>query len=166
MKHLILSAAIMGLSAPLATAQVVEENDTVWGAGSITRDVAQNLDFLDITLTQGRSYSDIAGGFGVGGEFEGWRHASAQEVVNLINSWGFSPSASVPASDVADVTQSGNTGVDQLGGLVALVGGTISTSSLLAADAVTIDQLTGSLDGRRRRVVLIDFFGSVDDAAR
>lgn len=71
MKQPLISVGVLALAAPFASAQVVEESDPVFGIGSITRDVAQNLHFLDLTLTASWSYNDIINEFGAGGAFEG-----------------------------------------------------------------------------------------------
>lgn len=47
--------------------------------GSITRDTATGLDWLDLTATRNRSYLDIAAQLGSGGEFAGWRFATSAE---------------------------------------------------------------------------------------
>ena len=43
--------------------------DSSFGSGSITRDPNTGLDWLDVTFTQSRSFSDVSSKFGVGGEF-------------------------------------------------------------------------------------------------
>jgi len=58
------------------------------GDGLITRDSNQNLEFLDLTYTQGRTYNDISSKFGVGKEFEGWRYAFEWEIESLLYSFG------------------------------------------------------------------------------
>ncbi len=103
----------------LASAAIISVDDATFGVGTLTRDTAQGLDFLDVTFSTNRSYNDVSTEFGVGGDFEGYRYATEQEVVNLVNNWGFSPGA-VAGGDVI-----GNSGGDQLSGLVNLLGETI-----------------------------------------
>ncbi len=90
--------------------------------GNYTADTATGLDWLDVTLSQGRSYDDVANQFGSGGDFEGWGFATtAQFVTLLVNATGLSTteianplgyvlSNSDKAHDI--VTLLGNTCVD------------------------------------------------------
>jgi len=59
--------------------------------GVTTIDNASGLEWLDLTQTQNRSYADVASGFGSGGEFEGWRHATISELITLQTNAGFAP---------------------------------------------------------------------------
>ncbi len=122
----VVGAAVVALVAPFAGAQITEEDDLVFGTGSITRDSAQQLDFLDVPLSIARSYDDVSSQFGVGGDFEGWRHATLDEVVTLVNNWGFSPTVPdpVPGITVLSLNQDGS-GV-ALGGLTSRLGHTVS----------------------------------------
>jgi hypothetical protein len=53
---------------------------TLTDFGTYTRDSATGLDWLDLTATQNRSFNDVSSGFGLAGEFAGWRYASVGEV--------------------------------------------------------------------------------------
>ncbi|NET46994.1 PEP-CTERM sorting domain-containing protein [Okeania sp. SIO2B3] len=70
-------------SAPVKAA-LISLDDFVFGAGSITRDTDTNLEWLDVHLSQDRTFIDVAGEFGVGGEFEGFRHANVAEFETLV----------------------------------------------------------------------------------
>ncbi len=60
---------------------------------NITRDTTNNLDWLDMTLTTNRSFNQVTSTLlQSGGLLDGWRHATAAEVVN------FGISAGVPSS--------------------------------------------------------------------
>lgn len=59
--------------------------------GVTTLDTATNLQWLDLTESTGRSFDDVSGQFGGGGDFAGWRHANAAEVSALFTSQGFAP---------------------------------------------------------------------------
>src|SRR5262245_56249745 len=48
--------------------------------GSFTRDLATGLDWLDLNASQDRSYLDVTAQFAVGGDFEGYRYATVNEV--------------------------------------------------------------------------------------
>lgn len=103
---------------PSGTADVISRDDSDFGPGSLTRDTAQELEFLDLTLTQGESYREIEAQLASGQTFEGFRFATESEVIALINNFGFNPGASAGGS------VEGNTGFDQLSGLVDLLGQT------------------------------------------
>ena len=67
-----------------AVAALISRDDPVFGVGSITRDTVTNLDWLDVPLSQGRTFIDVAGEFGSGGDFEGFRHATEAEFRTLV----------------------------------------------------------------------------------
>ncbi|MFC1750914.1 PEP-CTERM sorting domain-containing protein [Pseudomonadota bacterium] len=48
-------------------------------------DTNNGVDWLDVTLTTNRSFNDISSQLGAGGEFEGWRYATAQEFTEMLN---------------------------------------------------------------------------------
>ena len=126
--------------------------------GNITRDTNQNLDFLDLPLTLARSFDDISGRLGPGGEFAGYRYATEDEVITLINNFGFSPGA------VAGTNVTGDTGADQLSGLQNLLGVThfdAATLSISSGGLTNTDATFG------KRIVRIQvpggIVGPVDD---
>ena len=93
MKAFLATFLIGGLFA-LPFAQVAQANsltsgdDAVFGPDSITIDSATGLEWLDWTLSTNRSYNDVESQFGVGGNFEGWRHATTAEVAMLFGDFG------------------------------------------------------------------------------
>jgi len=99
-------------------AVVISADDTVFGVGALTRDTGQNLDFLDLIFSLNFTFNEVSGEFGALDDFAGFRYATEAEVISLINNFGFLPGA-LAGSDVA-----GNTGADQLSGLVTLLGET------------------------------------------
>lgn len=113
--------------------------------GTFTTDSAQGLDFLDLTASTNRSFNEVSAQFGSGGDFEGWRYATEEQVVTLINNSGFSPALSAGS----DAT--GDTGGDQLSGLVSLLGITNS----LATSAFS-NGLTGTAVASNQRTVTIE----------
>lgn len=75
-----------------ASAIVISVDDIGgFGIGALTRDTDQGLDFLDLTLSQGRSFNDVSSEFGVGGDFEGFRYATIDEYIQLANNFGVNP---------------------------------------------------------------------------
>jgi hypothetical protein len=63
-----------------ARATLVSIDDPVFGPGSITRDTATGLDWIDPALSANRSFSDVSMQLGASGDFAGFRYASASEV--------------------------------------------------------------------------------------
>lgn len=136
------------LAASTATAQITSEDDAIFGVDSITRDAAQQLDFLDLTLSTNRSFNDVSTQFGAGGDFEGWRHATLAELSGLINATGFSPSFT-PDTGFA----SSPAGTDYLSELVTSVGTTFTNSSLRSAAGIVSDLVE---PGRNYSIDLVD----------
>lgn len=54
----------------------------------ITRDTDSGLEWLDLTVTAGRSYSDISGKLGAEQEFSGWQYATAIQVGGFLDAFG------------------------------------------------------------------------------
>jgi hypothetical protein len=89
-------ASILGIGINIAGtgashSGLISVNDGVFGANSITLDTDSGLEWLDLTVTQNRSYADVANQFGSGGEFQGWRHATINDLVTLQTNAGFAP---------------------------------------------------------------------------
>lgn len=71
----VLCVAMLALSAACASADVMSGNSE-FGQGSVTIDTAQQLEFLDLTVTEGLSFNQVVGDQ----TYDGWRHASFAEV--------------------------------------------------------------------------------------
>lgn len=157
-------AAAVAVSASLASAQLLEV-DSEFGMGSVTRDVAQNLDFLDVTISTGLSFNDVTAAFASGGVFEGWRHATRLEVATMVNNWGFSPA--VPLNDVGALVVADQF-TDPFDGLVTLLGPTIDASSNPSNSFRTSNGLTATDPGTQLNHVvrLEDRLQSVNSFAR
>jgi hypothetical protein len=78
----------MGM-APAAQAALISENSS-YGADTLTLDTATNLEWLDLTLTQNRSFNDISGQLGSAGQFAGFHYATQADVHTLFLDAGFS----------------------------------------------------------------------------
>lgn len=88
-----LAFASLGLTAAPASAGMLIDN------GMTTIDTYQNLEWLDLTESLNLSYNYVESQFGTGGAFEGWRHATGDEVALLFSNAGFpAPYSSSPAS--------------------------------------------------------------------
>ncbi|MCW9004850.1 MAG: VPLPA-CTERM sorting domain-containing protein [Gammaproteobacteria bacterium] len=58
------------------------------GDNLITQDTDSGLEWLDLTVTNGVSLSEIYAQLDVGGTYEGWRYATRAEVAGLWDSFG------------------------------------------------------------------------------
>ena len=94
---------ILGISTVLCTLSINAnaipvdfiDNDTT------TIDLSSGLEWLDLTETLGRSYNDVYSDITTdGGQFDvadGWRHATKEEFISLVNRW-FDPSVAFDGS--------------------------------------------------------------------
>lgn len=95
---------------------------TIVDLGNITRDTSTGLDWLDLTETAGRSYSDISSKFGSGLEFDGWRYANYNEFLSLMLSFGVWDGVSNPLSVSVSAYPNFLTATNLLGNVVANYG--------------------------------------------
>ena len=91
---------LLGLSSQLHAGIMVGDWKTS-GDALLTVDTTQGLEFLDLTESFGRSFSDVSSQFGAGGDFEGFRYATEQEAVNLINEIGWSGTPAFAAGNTS-----------------------------------------------------------------
>lgn len=102
-----LALVALTLAASPAKAVLVSQSDGVFGTDSVTLDTGTGLKWLDVNLSVNRSFNDVSGQFGAGGDFQGWRYATGAEVRNLIVSntvplAGSSDPASLDLSSASD----------------------------------------------------------------
>jgi hypothetical protein len=57
--------------------------------GTVTTDTGTGLDWLDLTASTGFSFAGASAEFGVGGAFEGYRHATESELDTFLTNAGF-----------------------------------------------------------------------------
>lgn len=69
-------------------ATFLQVSDPQFGINSITVDTDTGLRWLNVSLSANRTYNDVTGQFGVGGDFAGFRYASPSEVVSLFDVFG------------------------------------------------------------------------------
>lgn len=65
--------------------------DSTFGTDTITRDTSTGLSWLDVNLTHGLTYNQVNGQLGPGGDYEGFRYATAREFDQLIVNFGYTP---------------------------------------------------------------------------
>jgi len=81
-----LLAAFLAISCTTAQADIIDTN--IIDNSSYTTDTVSGLEWLDLTTSSDQSMDYVTGQFGVGGEYEGWRHATVEEVIGFINNAG------------------------------------------------------------------------------
>jgi hypothetical protein len=120
--------------------------------GSETLDSSTGLVWLDVSLTVNRSFVYVNSQFGPGGEFDGWRYATADEVRT------FWTNAGIPVLTGAFVTEN----FDPVSALMALTG----LTSLPATFSNSRGMVSPPLDGRVSAPTLIrDEFTTTASAA-
>ena len=67
---------------------VVAADDPRFGPGSLTVDLSTGYQWLDVTLSQNRTIAEVSAQFGVGGDFEGFRYATRDEVITFFQNAG------------------------------------------------------------------------------
>lgn len=77
--------ALALLATTAAQSALIVQDWMTAGDGYIIRDTDTNLEWLNLTQSNGLSYGYVSTQFGVGGQFEGMRYATNAEVINL---WG------------------------------------------------------------------------------
>ena len=121
--YLLFASLLTVLALPAEAASLISGDDAVFGVDSITVDPNTGLEWLDWTVSTNRSYDDVSSQFGVGGDFEGWRHASQGEVIDLFSNAGITQFDNNIADDpyVWDLAAKiGDTGTSSLGGIASL----------------------------------------------
>jgi len=95
----IISVFVVTLGFRPAHATLSSMDDVIFGVGSITLDDVNNLEWLDISLSAGLSFNAVAGEFGAGGNFEGFRFATAADLQLLAAEAGATVNTIAPAND-------------------------------------------------------------------
>lgn len=89
---------ILGLASTSSQAAIIEGNDPRYpGTANTTIDTATGLEWLDWKVTALRSYSTVSSNFRKGGNYEGWRYATEDEVGVFFAHLGL-PTTSFPAA--------------------------------------------------------------------
>ena len=89
-RTMILAALVsVSLMAVDGSAELFQQNDARFGPNSLTRDTRTGLVWLDLPFSSDLSYLQVEAATQAGGQFEGFRHATADEVLSLYLSAGF-----------------------------------------------------------------------------
>jgi len=147
------TALVAALSIPVITqAAIISVDWKTAGDNLVTYDSSTGTQWLDVTVTANRSYSDVSTKFGVGEEFEGWRYASYLAVSTFWNSFGGN-------SNNYDGWSTQNNGLSDL--ILPYWGDTYcSLNSCNAGDGYTVALVSnnGEFIHRQRGVALTDSF--------
>jgi hypothetical protein len=111
-----IAVAMLVLSTPLRAVQILT-GDSAFGANTLTIDTSSGLAWLNVTLTAGMSYNQVLAATLPGGEFQGFRYATAPEVLALYNDAGIPGRGIYPVSTPA---------AQSIRSLVSLVGVTFT----------------------------------------
>jgi len=138
-----IAVAMLVFSTPLR-AVLILTGDPAFGANTLTIDTSSGLAWLNVTLTAGLSYNQVLAATLPGGEFQGFRYATAPEVLTLYNDAGIPGRGFYPLSSPAvpaiqslvslvgvTFTQYGNPGVIGITGADVLSGTSQLSSSLI-----------------------------------
>ncbi len=102
-RFILISLALLGLSVSSANAKLTSGNDISFGRDSITIDSVSGLEWLDLTHTLLTTFNYVSGQFGAGKEYDGWRHATEDEVDAFWSSGGSTGTAGPWVADVIDL---------------------------------------------------------------
>ena len=87
-RYSLLASTALLLSISSANAELNSADDPVFGTDSLTIDTETNLVWLDISQTNDRCFSQVSDQFFVNGDFEGFRFATAEEVLAFFDHAG------------------------------------------------------------------------------
>ncbi|HEB63004.1 MAG TPA: PEP-CTERM sorting domain-containing protein [Gammaproteobacteria bacterium] len=132
------------IAALLCLGALQSANAALIDSGSFLTDTTSNLDWLDVTTTQGQSYNDVLSQLGVGGAYDGWRYATTAEVQTLV------------ANNTTGGTVTGNQTtftMNQLADLVTLLGDTEQGGSWRATLGMTSTSTTSGASVQSTRLL-------------
>lgn len=85
-----IAALLVLLSISFSASANLTSQPSSFGADTIVHDVQTNLNWLDLSLTEGYSYVYVNEQLAIGGKFYGYRFATVQEVTTLFQHAGIS----------------------------------------------------------------------------
>src|SRR5215813_7908755 len=91
------------LSVALPAEAKLNSVDSTFGPGTITRDDASGIDWLDLTVTSGQSINQILPQLAPGQKFAGFHFANDEELAGLFRDAGFATSSGQNSSNPNDV---------------------------------------------------------------
>jgi hypothetical protein len=126
----------------------LSDADSMFGMGTVTRDSATNLEWLDLDLTTAYSFNSVTAQFGPAGAFPGFAIATPAQVNTMINDSGILGATGAAAQMGFDTYVSLLNGmVDDFGGgvqpangCVLVLSGIANNSGALSINGVGIDR--------------------------
>jgi len=114
-------AGYLGLISSVAQAAVLNPNFSYNHATNVLTDGnTGGLSWLNLNQSRGRSYNDVSGEFGTGGDFAGYRYATGAEVNTLVSNWvGY-----VVSGTLKNFHPDGPAGSDYIDDLITFIGDT------------------------------------------
>ena len=137
-----------------ANAALVERDFLVTGDNLLTYDTESGLEWLDLEITRGMSYSEVESELVNGGSLEGFSIANAEQMTELYLNGGFTyPLGPNIFND--------DTAMDQIKGLISLFGNTITDGR---EDMLWISRgfITGTSSGNRNSSMLLAEMRDID----
>ena len=138
------AAGLIAVTAAMSHAEVIYNADSEFGDRTVTVDVTNGLEYLDLTMTTDISYDDMVSmHLASGGLYDGWRHATRAEYFALVASAGivFNGSDPSPSGNVSSLIHSLGVTFDSFG------------------DGELAQGITGTADGATRHLAnSIGFF--------
>jgi hypothetical protein len=115
--RVLLAAGSSFLAVPQVFATLISEASS-YGANTLTLDTSTGLEWLDVTLTQNRSFNDVSAQLGAGGQFAGFHYGSRSEVHTFFLDAGFSAEPLAFSPDASNIAAAQN--------LISLLGETFN----------------------------------------
>jgi hypothetical protein len=105
--------------------------------GAFTTDTETRLDWLDVAETVNMSYNEVLAELGTGGKYDGWRYATGEELLQLINNF---------TGDQVTSYYTVNQETDKVDTLIQWLGSTLDTW-YIHQHGQTFDALNGYAEG-------------------
>lgn len=104
LSYIVLTTVAVGI-ASTAEAALIRSNDPsisgmTYDGYNITIDSVSTLEWLDVSITNGRSYTDVNDEFGPSGDFPGFRHATTEDMASLFATLGYSNPTNIASMDL------------------------------------------------------------------
>jgi len=119
LRRLIIGVFMFGMGVGSSQAALIGVTDY----GDYFSDAGTGLDWLDVTASVNRSYLDVSSQFGVGGDFEGWRYATAAEFGAMLSAATGGVYSGITGAGQTQILESAT----DLRDLIGLFGDTFST---------------------------------------
>ena len=153
MSRILLSLLLIGVLPSFSQAGIMVGDWKNFGDGLLTIDTNQRLEFLDVRESKGLSYNDVADKFGSGEQFDGFRHATEQEVLDLLDGIGWTGSPALTAGRASVQRNKSHNEGDRILGFIGITSQRRRSKSVFG--------LTSTRVGEEQRYVSV-IVGSID----